>query len=76
MGPTVSESTVARQGHRYRLKAPGRTPCDVLVLEPGEGVVRVADLVPDQPWIGKVHNVPAAELHPQPMVYFHGEVPR
>lgn len=64
-------TTTAKQGHRYQWYG-----YDVLALESGEGIVRVADLVPDQLWLGKVHNVPAAELHPQPMVYFHGEVPR
>lgn len=64
-------TTIAKQGHRYR-----RYGYDVLALESGEGIMRVADLVPDQPWLGKVHNVPAAELHPQPMRYFHGDTPR
>jgi len=61
----------ARQGHRYRWYG-----WDVLALQSGEGMVRVADLVPDWPWLGEVRRVPAAELIPQPMRYFHGEIPQ
>lgn len=64
-------NTAAKQGHRYRWYG-----YDVLALESGKGIVRVADLVPSQPWLGDVRRVPAAELHPQPMRYYHGEVPR
>lgn len=64
-------TTIAKQGHRYRWYG-----YDVLALESGEGIVHVADLEPGQPWLGRAYRVPAVELHPQPMRYFHGEVPR
>jgi hypothetical protein len=63
--------TEAKQGHRYRWY--GR---DVLALQSGNTLVRVAELVPGEPWLGEVRRVPAVELHPQPMRYFHDEVPR
>jgi hypothetical protein len=60
----------AQQGHRYELN--GRA---VLALESGPRV-RVAELIPGQPWIGSIWRVRAVDLTPQPMVYFHNEVPR
>lgn len=71
----LTRATVARQGHRYRLKAPGHTPCDVLALESGPCVV-LAKIVHGQPWLGEKVAAYAFELEPLPMVYFHGEVPR
>ena len=62
----------ARQGHRYRHK--GR---DVLAMQSGD-TVRVREITPDDVWqqLGEAEWVPAAELVPLPMVYFHGQVPK
>lgn len=60
----------AQQGHRYRLGA-----LDVLALSSGQRP-RVARINPEQFWpLGHPFNVDADDLKPQPMKYFHGEVP-
>ena len=61
-----------QQGHKYRLGFYR----DVLALESGEGVVKVAELDNTQPWgLGRPEHVPAQFLSPLPMRYFHGQVP-
>lgn len=59
--------STAKQGHRYR-----HGEADVLALESGR-VVRVAELVPGQPWLGRPFTARAERLQPLPMRYFHGE---
>ncbi len=62
---------MANQGHRYRMGSSK----DVLALESGEGVVRVAEIDTSQPWgLGRPEHVPAQFLSPLPMVYFNGEI--
>lgn len=63
--------TAAQQGHRYFLKS---VMLHVLALESGPRV-RVAELVPGQPWLGRRWIVKAADLTPLPMVYFGNRVP-
>lgn len=60
----------AQQGHRYHLNGK-----NVLALESGLRV-RVLFFDPDQPWLGKIVKAFCSELIPQPMKYFHGEIPR
>lgn len=61
---------IAQQGHKYQ-----HGGIVVLALQSGESV-RVAEIVPGQPWLGGTYNVRAEWLTPLPMAYFHGEVPR
>lgn len=71
----MSVTMTAKQGHRYAWcegEDGGRT---VIALESGSRV-RVAELVPGQPWFGRTWSTHASLLTPQPMAYFHGEVPR
>lgn len=60
----------AQQGHRYRLGA-----LDVLALSSGARPL-VARIIPGQFWpLGRPFHVDAEDLKPQPMAYFHGEIP-
>lgn len=59
----------AQQGHRYRWRG-----VDVLALESGQDV-RIAEIVPGQPWLGPRVAAYAFELEPLPMAYFHGQTP-
>lgn len=60
----------AQQGHRYRLGA-----LDVLALSSGARPL-VARIIPDQFWpLGRPFHVDAEDLTPQPMKYFHGDMP-
>lgn len=67
-----------RQGHLYRWDSPRDryTSVTVLALKVGPDDVRVGELVPGQPWLGRIFHVAAVDLQRLPMVYFHGEVPR
>lgn len=67
---TQAGGSRAIQGHRY---LHGET--SVLALESGTSV-QVAELVPNQPWLGRTYQARADWLVPQRMAYFHGEVPR
>lgn len=61
----------AKQGHRYQHKG-----WDVMALETGDGLVKVAPLDDDQPYpLGRAFFAQAGELSPLPMRYFHGELP-
>lgn len=60
----------ARQGHRYTCNGK-----DVLALATGP-VVRVLEFSLTDPWLSNIFTVSAEKLVPQPMKYFHGEIPR
>ena len=60
----------AQQGHRYHLHGK-----NVLALESGQRV-KVLFFDPEQPWVSKISKVFCNELIPQPMKYFHGEIPQ
>lgn len=62
-----SERKTARQGHRYTLGQ-----LSVMAMENGD-LVEVAEIGPL--WIGARHTVDARDLAPQPMAYFHGQIP-
>jgi len=65
----------ATQGHTYLMDVHG-APVKVLSLENGPRVT-VAELHLAELWpLGRKHQVDAELLTPQPMGYFHGEVPR
>lgn len=60
-----------KQGHKYAYRG-----WDVLALESGAEFVRVAPIDHSQPYpLGHAEFVNAADLIPQPMAYFHGELP-
>jgi hypothetical protein len=61
---------IAQQGHRYHLNGK-----NVLALESGLRV-RVLYFDHEQPWFSKIAKVFCNELIPQPMKYFHGEIPK
>lgn len=63
----ASEHKPARQGHRYTLGE-----IIVMAMESGERV-QVAEIGPL--WFGVRHTVDAYDLVPQPMSYFHGQIP-
>lgn len=60
----------AQQGHRYTYQGK-----DVIALNNGR-IVKVLHFDPAKPWVGHTQTVPALLLLPQPMKYFHGEIPR
>lgn len=60
----------ARQGHRYTLHKK-----NVLALATGP-VVRVLEFSPTDPWLSNIFTVSAEKLIPQPMRYFHGQIPK
>lgn len=60
----------AQQGHRYTLHGK-----HVLALQNGS-MVKVLHFDEQRPWIGDTEIVPSILLIPQPMKYFHGEIPR
>lgn len=60
----------AQQGHRYTLQGK-----HVLALQNGS-VVKVLHFDEQRPWIGHTEVVPALLLVPQPMRYFHGQIPK
>lgn len=61
-----------QQGHKYIHN--GR---EVLALESGKGLVKVADLDHSQPYpLGHARHVQAGDLTAQPMAYFHGKLPK
>jgi hypothetical protein len=60
----------AQQGHRYQLNGK-----PVLALESGLRV-KVLFFDPANPLVGKLAKAFCSELVPQPMKYFHGEVPK
>lgn len=61
----------AQQGHRYRLG-----PVDVMALSSGLRP-RVAAIYSGKFWpLGEPFEANAADLKPQPMAYFHGELPK
>ena len=60
----------ARQGHLYDWR--GR---DVIAMEGGT-FPRVSYIDPTWSWCSPPFHVSATELTQQPMVYFHGEVPK
>lgn len=60
----------AQQGHRYSWFGK-----PVLALESGY-YVRVMLFDPARPWICMITHARAYELDPQPMKYFHGEIPK
>ena len=64
----ASEHKTARQGHRYTLGQ-----LSVMAMENGERV-EVAEIGPM--WLGARHTVEALDLVPQPMAYFHGQIPQ
>ena len=59
----------ARQGHRYHLNGK-----NVLALESGLKV-KVLYFDPAEPWNHKVSKAFATQLIPQPMRYYHGQIP-
>ena len=61
------ERKTAKQGHRYTLGE-----ISVMALESGE-LVEVAEIGPH--WLGARHTVDARDLAPQPMAYYHGQIP-
>ena len=63
----ASEHKPARQGHRYT-----HDGISVMAMENGERV-EVAEIGPL--WFGVRHTVDARDLVPQPMAYFHGQIP-
>ena len=63
----ASEHKPARQGHRYT-----HNGISVMAMENGERV-EVAEIGPL--WFGVRHTVDAYDLVPQPMAYFHGQIP-
>ena len=63
----ASEHKPARQGHRYT-----HDGISVMAMENGERV-QVAEIGPL--WFGVRHTVDACDLVPQPMAYFHGQIP-
>ena len=63
----ASEHKPARQGHRYT-----HDGISVMAMENGERV-QVAEIGPL--WFGVRHTVDAYDLVPQPMSYFHGQIP-
>lgn len=61
----------AKQGHRYQHHG-----WEVLALETGAGLVKVAPLDDSQPYpLGLATYAQATELVPLPMRYFGGELP-
>ena len=64
----ASEHKPARQGHRYT-----HDGISVMAMENGERV-QVAEIGPL--WFGVRHTVDARDLVPQPMAYFHGQIPQ
>lgn len=64
----ASEHKPARQGHRYTLGQ-----LSVMAMECGERV-EVAEIGPL--WLGARHTVDARDLVPQPMAYYHGQIPQ
>lgn len=67
MSPTTANR--AQQGHLYLLNGQ-----KVLALESGP-FVRVVRINQDHPWLGDIESVYAVDLVPQPMKYFHGQIP-
>lgn len=62
----------AQQGHKYKL-SPNR---EVLALESGDGIVKVAEIDNTQPWgLGRPEHVPAQFLSALPMRYYFGQTP-
>jgi hypothetical protein len=59
-----------KQGHRYSLGG-----SSVIALDSGPQA-RVMHFRPGEPWHGLVEVVSADQLVPEPMKYFHGEVPK
>ena len=66
----MTHSAKAQQGHRYQYGDK-----DVLAMESGL-VVEVREIDPKEPWLGRSWTVKASWLQPQPMRYFHGELPK
>ena len=64
----ASEHKPARQGHRYT-----HDGISVMAMENGERI-EVAEIGPL--WLGVRHTVDARDLVPQPMAYFHGQIPQ
>ena len=64
----ASEHKPARQGHRYT-----HDGISVMAMENGERV-EVAEIGPL--WFGARHTVDARDLVPQPMAYYHGQIPQ
>ena len=64
----ASEHKPARQGHRYT-----HDGISVMAMENGERI-EVAEIGPL--WLGARHTVDARDLVPQPMAYFHGQIPQ
>ena len=64
----ASEHKPARQGHRYT-----HDGISVMAMENGERV-QVAEIGPL--WFGARHTVDERDLVPQPMAYFHGQIPQ
>ena len=58
----------ARKSHRYSLNG-----VDVLAMEDGHRI-EVAEIGPL--WLGARHTVDARDLAPQPMAYYHGQIPQ
>ena len=66
----VRHATGIKQGHRYKLNG-----SSVVALDSGMQV-RVMHFNPGEPWHGLVEAVQADQLKPEPMKYFHGELPK
>lgn len=62
------ERKTARQGHRDTL-----WQLSVMAMANGERV-EVAEIGPM--WLGARHTVDARDLVPQPMAYYHGQIPQ
>lgn len=66
----------ASQGHRYRMAAGILKGKEVICVQGGDQP-RVCVITDFQPWpLMRSVAVSVADLEPQPMRYFHGEVPR
>jgi hypothetical protein len=61
----------AKQGHRYLWNG-----ANVLALENASPLVRVLVFDSERPWLGCNTKVHVSELVPQPMTYFHGQIPQ
>lgn len=61
-----------QQGHKYAYRG-----WEVLALQSGDGLVKVAPIDHSQPYpLGHPEFANAGDLVPQPMAYFHGELPK
>jgi hypothetical protein len=66
----MNHTHTAQQGHRYTLGERS-----VIAMQSGP-VIQVREINQDEPYpLGRAYTVKASWLKPEPMVYFHGQVP-